>query len=527
MFTTIIAMPLPATHAADTEPDSQWTKLANMPTNRGGLDLATVSGKIYAIGGSNSTGDLAVNEMYDPTTDRWSNKTSMPTARTGFATAVYETKIYAIGGSVGDIFTSNVEAYDPVNDVWQTLASMPTPRSDLTANVVDDKIYLIGGKIYSNDSPYYKQTDIVEVYDIKTNSWSTNTSMPAALQGYASAVIGTKIYIIGGSRQTTSGIDTSISTLQIYDTQTDSWSNGQSLIFPSSYGAAVVTSGVIAPLKIYYTGGFSVETFSNKTQIYDVENDYWSEGPEMSYARAYLGLTVVNDFIYAVGGLDGENWLNYVEELKPVGYGKIPPIIEITSPENRTYRTVQIDYTVNKTPSWIGYSIDNGANITLTKNSYIANISDGSHFIVIFGNDTSGNMGVSQKVYFTVDNAVPVITVLSPLKQTYNTADIILMFEVDKPVTYLGYCLDDQSEVVITGNITLPALFDGDHKIVVYATDELGNSGVSDEIFFTISTFPVFWVATVIVLSIIFIASGYIVFKYKKIDAKIEMSENV
>jgi len=510
----LTALPLHTISAVEIETTS-WTKLANMPTSRGGLTLSVISGKIYAIGGSNGTGDLAINELYDPVTDKWSVKSSMPTARTGFATATYENKIYVIGGSVGDIFTGNVEVYDPVNDTWQTLASMPTPRADLTANVVGDKIYLIGGKIYSNTSPYYSQTDITQVYDIKTNTWSTNTSMPIALQGYASAVVGTKIYIIGGSRQSISGIDTSTSTLQIYDTQTGLWTTGQPINYPSSYGTAIVTTGVMASTKIYYVGGFSVETFSDKTQIYDVAQDSWSDGPKMLTPRAYLGAVAVNDVLYIMGGLDGKNWLNANEALEPAGYGKVPPIIEIISPENKTYKSVEIDYKVNKVVSLVSFSLDDEQNITLTQNSRVLNIPDGTHSIVLFARDNLGNIGASQKVYFTIDNAAPSIIILSPISQTYNSVDIILTLVTDKPAL-LSYSLDEQPAVPLTGNITLPALSDGSHTITVYAIDELGNLGSSDKLTFTISTFPTFWVVTAIVLSIILSASGYLIISKRK-----------
>jgi N-acetylneuraminic acid mutarotase len=491
-----------------------------MPTNRGGLGLAVVSGKIYAIGGSNDNGELALNEMYDPALNKWYTKTSMPTARMGFALAVYENKIYVIGGSVGDSFTGNVEVYDPISNTWQTKASMPTPRADMAASIIDGKIYLIGGKTYSSVSPYFSQTDINQVYDIQTNTWTTNSSMPAALHGYASTVIGTKIYLIGGSKQSISGIDSSVNTLQIYDTQNDTWTTGKSLIYTSSYGAAVVTSGIVAPAKIYYIGGYSSGTFSDKTQIYDIENDSWSEGPKMSTSRAYLGLTVLNDVIYAIGGFDGANWLNSNEEFKPVGYGKIPPTVEILSPENKTYKTITVDYRINKDVSWAGFSLDNGPNMTLSGNPEITNISDGQHFLMVFANDTLGNMGTSQRVYFSIDNTAPNITLLMPLEETYSAADVPLTLFIDEPIAQLSYSLDDQPPISITGNITLPALPDGNHKIVVQAVDELGNSGISDEVSFVISTFPTFWVATAITSSIIILASGYLFIKRDKPNDK-------
>jgi len=492
-----------------------------MPTSRAGLGVAAVSGKIYAIGGSNDNGELAVNEMFDPATNRWTTKTSMPTARTGFATAVYENKIYVIGGSVGDSFTGNVEVYDPISNTWQTMSSMPTPRADLTANIVDGKIYLIGGKTYSSISPYYNQTKVNQVYDIATNTWSTNTSLPFALQGYASTVVDHKIYIIGGARQSIAGIDSSTNAVQIYDTQTDTWTTGTPLDSPSSYGAVVATVGVMAPAKIYYIGGYSTGTFSDKTQVYDIELNSWSEGPEMLTERAYLGLAVINDIIYAVGGFDGANWLSRNEELKPLGYGKIPPTVEIISPESKAYKSIEIDYTANKAVSWAAYSLDNGVNVTLEGTPELTDLPDGQHSIVVYANDTLGNIGVSQTVTFTIDTTPPNITILIPQQHTYDTADVPLTFTLDEPTTELSYTLDGQIPTSITGNVSLPALPDGSHSIIVYAVDELGNEGYSVEVNFSISTFPMFWVATVVASSIIILASGYLFIRRVKPGVKV------
>jgi N-acetylneuraminic acid mutarotase len=503
--------PFYALQAADTS--NSWTKLANMPTSRYGLGLAVVSGKIYAIGGLNDKGELAVNEMYDPVANKWSTKASMPTARAGFAIAVYESKIYVIGGSVGNSFTGNMEVYDTISDTWEHVASMPTPRADLTANIVDGKIYLFGGKTYSSGTPSHSQTNVTQVYDVKTNTWSTNTSMPMALQGYASTVIGSKIYVIGGAKQSVSGVDSSVSTLQIYNTQTGVWVNGSFLNAPASYGCAVVTLGVMAPSRIYYIGGYSTGAFSDKTLIYNVEEDSWSEGSKMSASRAYFGLAVVNDVIYAIGGFDGTRGLNLCEEFKPYGYGKIPPVITVLSPENMTYKSLHIEYDVSKAVSWAGFSLDNNANKTLKGITEITDIADGQHVITIFANDTLGNMGASQPVHFTIDNAAPTITILIPLEQTYNTADIVLTFIINKPASYLSYSLDDQHEIPITGNITLPALSNGKHSIIINAIDELGNAGSSNKVTFTIATFPIFKVSTAITVTIIILAAIYLIFK--------------
>ena len=77
--------------------ENEWTARTRMPTARGGVGVAVVNGKIYAIGGLNNDTQLAVNEEYNPVTDTWTTRTPMPTARSGFAIAVYQNKIYCIG----------------------------------------------------------------------------------------------------------------------------------------------------------------------------------------------------------------------------------------------------------------------------------------------------------------------------------------------------------------------------------------------------------------------------------------------
>ena len=158
--------------------------------------------------------------------------------------------------------------------------------------------------------------------------------------------------------------------------------------------------------------------------------------------------------------------------------------------------------------------------MTLTGIPTITGLADGEHHIIIYANDTLGNMGVSQTVYFSIDNTAPVITLMSPQAQTYSVADVPLAFIINEQVKEISYSLDGQAAISITGNTTLPALPDGNHNVTIYATDELGNSGASVEISFTISTFPTFWVATIISSATILLASGYLFFKRIKPEGK-------
>ncbi len=514
-LTILPAINLPPTKGVDTQ--SSWTTMAPMLTTRGGFGVAVVDGKIYAIGGLTGS-DLPVSttEEYNPQTNEWTSKTPMPTPRSGFAITVYHNKIYVIGGSVGYGYIGNNEVYDPVSNTWETKASMPTPRADLCANVVNDKIYLIGGKKYSSITPFFNETNINEVYDPTSDSWSTKTPVPTSVKGYASAVFNDKIYVMGGSLESLS-LENTLTTdaTRVFYTQNDTWSLAANLPNTVSYGAAGITEGYMAPARIYYIGGYSIGKFTGQTQAYNSENNSWSISESMPTSRAYLGVAVVNDVLYAIGGFDGTNWLNVNEQYKPIGYGTVAPKVQITSPENKTYSSVTLSFKVNRVNQWIGYSLDNHQNVTIKTETNLLGLSEGGHNITIYANDSLGNMGSSNAVFFSIDTLPPILEILVPQNQTYDVIDIQLTFTINEAFSNLAYSLDGQSKKDIVGNVTLPALSNGAHRLTLYAVDELGNLA-EKTVSFNVSPFPTVAIAAVVTIVIIVLASGYLLYNHKK-----------
>ncbi len=507
----------PITKAQATQDQSSWTSITPMPTARGGLSVATVNGKIYAIGGMSGDAPVNVNEVYDPESNDWTTEAPMPTARSGCAVAVYDNEIYVIGGTVGNNgFVGNNEVYNPATNTWGTEASMPTPRAYLSANVVNGKIYLIGGEEYSSISPYYIETNLTEVYDPATNTWTTGTPIPIAVYGYASTVTDGEIHIIGGSQASHSqGSSIFFDSNQLYNPQTDTWSLEANLPSAVAFGAAASTEGLMAPSLLYVIGGYFVNSYSSTVQAYNSSSNSWSTGISMPTARAFLDVAVVNDVLYAIGGFDGQNWLDTVEEYTPIGYGTAPPIIQINLPQNQTYNKVTLNFTVNKATEWMGYSLDNHRNVTINGETQLFNLSQGAYNIILYANDSLGNMGVSNRVFFSVDTIAPNIVISFPLNQTYSSTDIQLTLEVNKTVKWLAYSLDGEQNVTIIGNVTLPALSTGSHRLTVYATDQIGNTG-SKTVYFNIAPFPTVTVVGVAASIMIAFAAGYILFDRRK-----------
>ena len=163
----------------------------------------------------------------------------------------------------------------------------------------------------------------------------------------------------------------------------------------------------------------------------------------------------------------------------------------------------------------MGYSLDNRANVTIKVETQLSNLTNGTHNVTIYANDTLGNMGSSNVVFFSVDTLPPNIEILLPQNQSYDTTDIRLTFIVNENVTYLAYGLDGQENVEIIGNITLPALSDGGHSLTLYATDDLGNSA-EKAVSFNIAPFPIVLVVAVAAIVTIALAAGYLLFKRRK-----------
>jgi N-acetylneuraminic acid mutarotase len=278
-----------------------WVSRASMPVASRSFGAAVVDGKVYVIGGKNAGNYLHVNEEYDPATDTWTTRASMPTPRYYLAVAVYQNKIYCIGGSNGtdpitgaDTVTGANEVYDPATNTWASKVPMPTARDGLIVNVVNGKIYLIGGVNVTSGGPL----NVNEVYDPATDSWATKSPIPIPVNFCASAVVDDRIYVMGGSPS--NGVATGSN--QIYDPATDNWASGKPLPTAVTEAAAGATTGLLAPKRIYVIGGRTSMDGVSSNQVYDLESDSWTIGASMPTARYELALAVVNDTLYALGG---------------------------------------------------------------------------------------------------------------------------------------------------------------------------------------------------------------------------------
>jgi hypothetical protein len=122
-------------------------------------------------------------------------------------------------------------------------------------------------------------------------------------------------------------------------------------------------------------------------------------------------------------------------------YNIPPPVISNLSFENKTYDSVNqsLSFTINKQTSWMGYSLDGKENITVNGNTMLSGLSYGSHSIVVYANDTVGNVGSSNTIYFSVTKPFLTATLIAALIVLIAVISICLLiyFKKHKPVRTL------------------------------------------------------------------------------------------
>ncbi len=413
--------PIAASQLVNTHPNS-WVSKSPIPQAGAGYKAATAYATIFVISAS-------TNYAYDPATDRWTEKAPMPTPRTSFALAVCQNKIYVIGGNNGSthngeyqLSCSTNEVYDPATNTWLTKASMPTSRSEINAETVNGKIYVMGGRTAGPSST----TNITEIYDPISDSWSTGAPMPYSVVDYASAAIDNKIYAIGGQDEylfpnPPAASDIALNCTQIYDPVTNSWSLGAPIPETTWQAGAGATTGTIALKRIYVIGGSTgFLTGGTNNYAYDPTANNWSVAASMPTERYLPAVGVFDDILYAIGGGQGYSSVATNEQYIPMAYNSTTnssqsssavsshPSLSILSPANtsyaavgNSYATVPLTFEANALLSWVGYSLDGGANFT-AYNGTLIEIPVGGRSLTVYANDTDGNWAVPQTVFYSV-----------------------------------------------------------------------------------------------------------------------------
>jgi hypothetical protein len=223
-----------------------WTPRASMPTARCGLAAVELDGRVWAIGGTQFNGgysaDRAVVETYDPVADQWTvTAPGMLTPRCYIAAATASGKIYAIGGTNTDQTpggSTTVEAFDPATNQWSEAPPLHISRSMLAAASVSGTVFALGGFGRLEDP-----ASTVESYDpfSSYNKWWPETDMSAPRRLLGATTVGSRIYAVGGA---TAGAS-ALASVEEYDVATRLWTFRAPLPTPRSQLVVVTVNGLV------------------------------------------------------------------------------------------------------------------------------------------------------------------------------------------------------------------------------------------------------------------------------------------
>jgi hypothetical protein len=254
---------------------SRWIARPPLRQARGGLGVATVGGRILAIGGFD---DATVFDVVEARRvkgrGRWRELAPLPTARANLATAEVGGLVYAVGG-IDDVDVSDVvETFNPRTGRWATSVPLPQPRAAPGAAGLGGLLYVAGGEVKLAPDTY-EVTNSVIVYDPWNKTWRSVAPMPTARFRHRLVSSGRYLYAIGGAAPT----GESLTTVERFEPKSNSWTTMNPMVEARALPCAVETKVGNRRVLVVVGGFFSADgTFGRRrtTEVFDPDTGRWA-----------------------------------------------------------------------------------------------------------------------------------------------------------------------------------------------------------------------------------------------------------
>jgi N-acetylneuraminic acid mutarotase len=236
--------------------------------------------------------------------DSWQELPDMPVEKWEAATFVLDDKLYILGGYGTGVKSSKIcHIFDPADGSWTRIQDLPSAISHVNP-VLDGRVVWFAGGFKDG----YKDHVIAEVwnFDLDLDRFTAAPLLPQKRGGGGLERIGRKLHYISGLKEDrdTDASEHWVLDLDEYEQGTAQWrEEGAPMPVPRTQFSSVVFDG-----KIYLIGGQfhhdSCQLDQPRVDIYDPQTDSWSEGPSLPKGHSHSeGGTFVHDGkIYMVGG---------------------------------------------------------------------------------------------------------------------------------------------------------------------------------------------------------------------------------
>ena len=298
-----------AASAADifTPATGLWTSAASMASPRQYHTASILSnGRMLVVGGNDGMSTVfASAELYDPTANTWSSAGNMATARYAHtATVLGDGSVLVAGGSNRitpcscTTFQATAELFNPTSGAWTTTGSLVTPRLDHTATLLPGgKVLVVGGVggIPSTTQSSGASLTSTEIYDPSSGTWSAGASLNTPRTGHTATLLPSgKVLVTGGS-----GTVGAVASAEVYDPVANTWTVVASMATArQGHSAGLMFNGTVL-----VAGGTNAE-------VYNPVTNTWSSAGELLVPRTSFVLQVLQDnrVLLSGGSADGYAW---------------------------------------------------------------------------------------------------------------------------------------------------------------------------------------------------------------------------
>jgi non-specific serine/threonine protein kinase len=272
----------------------RWKPLARSKLARTEVGAARIGRAIYVVGGFEQASGgrtTAAVERYSIPANRWKRVRSMPVALNHAAAAAWNGRLYVVGGYASASGLDDEQRlllrYDPETDRWKRLPKPPSKRGALAAAVVGDRLYAVGG--VRDGQPLAT----LEVYDLRKNRWTTGPDMAVAREHLAATASGGFVYALAG-RSAGAG---NFATAERFDTRTGAWERLPDMAKPRGGIAAAAVAGDVVVF-----GGEEGAGTIREVERFDAGSRSWSALPAMRTPRHGLGGVAYKRRVYSIEG---------------------------------------------------------------------------------------------------------------------------------------------------------------------------------------------------------------------------------
>ncbi|MFC1727590.1 kelch repeat-containing protein [Patescibacteria group bacterium] len=264
-------------------------------------------------------------QRYEGGDDTWEETGNLNVNRQGHIATLLASGEVLVSGGRGLSYLSSSEYYN--GSAWFVTGSVLGDeiygwRENHTATLLNNgQVLAVGGEYYITATPYYLSSS--QLYDRSAVAWF-ETSNLLGNSTYGERTKHTATLLNDGRVLVSGGINSaSLSSTQLYDPSTSTWSETDDLLGGGVYGSRYNhTATLLNNGKVLVSGGINSASLSS-TQLYDPSTSTWSETDDLLGGGVYgsrynhTATLLNNGKVLVVGGFNGSSDLSSSELYDP------------------------------------------------------------------------------------------------------------------------------------------------------------------------------------------------------------------